>query len=172
MRGMTYLPVFAVTPNAKARNDDFTMLQMPQDLNEQSTASPTPRSHMHCELWKVRSSCTPIFLLQYNTCQATSKVVLYNAPVCIIFGLGLTRTRYLVYFLYRHLAMRRLPLAEELICHCIAMEVSSNNYGWCNDSPLLKVTLVASNSVSRGPARARRSQIVHKPPTVDGCVLH
>jgi len=49
------LPLLWVLPNANNVNEDFIILQMPQDGILQNWLFKWPRSQMHCELWNVRS---------------------------------------------------------------------------------------------------------------------
>lgn len=56
----THLPVLYLSPKASSLNDVLTILHMPHDGNLHKAASLTPKSQMHCELWKVWISATEV----------------------------------------------------------------------------------------------------------------
>ena len=55
-RSTTHRPLLNGTPKANDLKQDLTIWQIPHDLKTQSAASLVPRSQMHWELWKLRTS--------------------------------------------------------------------------------------------------------------------
>ena len=52
----SHRPLLLVAPKAKDLNVDLTIKQIPHDLKLHKVGSLCPKSQMHCELWKLRTS--------------------------------------------------------------------------------------------------------------------
>lgn len=140
----THRPWFQGVPNARDLKFDLAIMQIPQDLKLQSTASLVPKSQMHWDAWKLRTS-RKVGLRDLPTAERPSISLGgwqgAHLLVQLVSIASVSRQLDLVYLLKGWCRPSGLPFTQELCSHCEGGSVAHASLSWS------RLTILEGNTI-------------------------